>query len=494
MDATNRSAAATPAATGDMDPAAFRAALARASELVARYLDDPAAWPVLPPGAPGDLRRALPQRAPAAGEPMQTLLDDFERLVLPHTTHWNHPGFMAYFSTTGSAPGVLAELLIAALNVNAMVWKSGPAQTELEEVTLVWLRRLLGLDDDAWDGSISDTASTSTLHALAAARESVDGLEARTRGLAGRADAPRLRVYCSEEAHSSVDKAAITLGIGLDGMRRIATDDRLAMDPVALERAIAEDQRGGMQPVAVVATVGSTSTTAIDPVPAIADICHRERIWLHVDAAYGGTAALLPEMRHVLAGCERADSIVVNPHKWMFVPLDCSVLYTRRPDMLRRAFSLVPAYLETPGTGDARNLMDYGVALGRRFRALKLWFVMRWFGASGLEDRIREHLRLARLLADWVDAEPACERLAPVEFSVVVFRFLADDDAAADELNARVIERVNRSGEVFLAQTRVRERLAIRVAIGNIRTAEQHVRRAWELLRGAAMAERAASA
>jgi aromatic-L-amino-acid decarboxylase len=491
MHATNppTPAGATPAGTGDMDADAFRSAMARATEIVARYLDDPGAWPVLPPGAPGRLRDALPTHAPEVGEPMDALLDDFERLVVPHTTHWNHPGFMAYFSTSGSAPGVLAELLIAALNVNAMVWKSGPAQTELEEVTLAWLRRLLGLDDDAWDGTINDTASTSTLYALAAARESVEGLDARTRGLAGRADAPRLRVYCSEEAHSSVDKAAITLGIGLDGMRRIPTDERLAMDPAALARAIDEDRSAGMQPVAVVATVGTTSTTAIDPVPAIADICARAGVWLHVDAAYGGTAALLPEMRHILDGCERADSLVVNPHKWMFVPLDCSVLYTRRPDMLRRAFSLVPAYLETPGTGDARNLMDYGIALGRRFRALKLWFVMRWFGASGIRDRLREHLRLARALGDWVDAEPDCERLAPVAFSVVVFRFGARDDAAADALNARVIERVNRSGEVFLAQTRVRDRLAIRVAIGNIRTSEQHVRRAWQLLREAAAVE-----
>jgi aromatic-L-amino-acid decarboxylase len=222
-------------------------------------------------------------------------------------------------------------------------------------------------------------------------------------------------------------------------------------------------------------------------VSAIADICERERVWLHIDAAYAGTAAVLPEMRHILDGCDRADSLVVNPHKWMFVPLDCSVLYTRRPDMLRRAFSLVPAYLETPGTGDARNLMDYGLALGRRFRALKLWFVMRSFGASGIRDVIREHLRIARRLAEWVDAQPGCERLAPTELSVVVFRFNPPglDEAALDALNARVIERVNESGEVFLAQTRVRGRLAIRVAIGNIRTTEAHVQRAWELLRAA---------
>lgn len=473
-------------AAGDMDGAAFRAAALEAVDIVARYLDDPGAWPVLSPHAPGHLRAALPDEAPDDGESMTRLLEEFEHLVLPHTTHWNHPGFMAYFGTTGSAPAILAELLIAALNVNAMVWRSGPAQTELEEVTLEWLRRLLGLAD-GWDGTINDTASTSTMHALAAAREAAS-VDARTRGLAGRVDVPRLRIYCSEEAHSSVDKAAITLGIGLEGVRRVRTDASFAMDAHALARALDEDRRDGWLPIAVVATVGTTSTTAIDPVAAIAELCARERLWLHVDAAYGGVAAMLPEMRHVLDGCERADSIVVNPHKWMFVPMDCSVLYTRRPDMLRRAFSIVPAYLETPGTGDARNLMDYGLALGRRFRSLKLWFVMRWFGASGMRDRLREHVRLAQALASWVDAHPSCERVAPVTFSVVVFRFVRDglDDSALDELNARVIERVNASGEVFLAQTRVAGRLAIRVAIGNVRTTEAHVARAWQLLRAAA--------
>ncbi|HEX6589839.1 MAG TPA: pyridoxal-dependent decarboxylase [Longimicrobiales bacterium] len=471
---------------GDLDGAAFRAAAQQAVDIVARYLDSPESWPVVARGRPGDLSAALPADAPESGEPMSRLLEDFEQLVLPHTTHWNHPGFMAYFGTTGSTPAILAELLIAALNVNAMVWKSGPAQTEMEEVTLDWLRRLLGLGD-GWDGTINDTASTSTMHALAAAREAAN-VDARTRGLAGRSDLPRLRVYCSEEAHSSVDKAAITLGIGMEGVRHVQTDASLAMDAAALARAIEDDRRSGWLPIAVVATVGTTSTTALDPIPAIADVCARERVWLHVDAAYGGIAAMLPEMRHVLDGCERADSIVVNPHKWMFVPMDCSVLYTRRPEMLRRAFSLVPAYLETPGTGDARNLMDYGLALGRRFRSLKLWFVMRWFGASGMRDRLRVHLRIARSLAAWVDADPACERMAPVNFSVVVFRFVRPglDDDAVDRLNARVIEKVNESGEVFLAQTRVQGRLAIRVAIGNVRTAESHVARAWELLRAAA--------
>jgi aromatic-L-amino-acid decarboxylase len=472
-----------------MDPEAFRRWGYAAIDRIAAYLAEPEAVRVLPDVQPGDVRAALPSSPPEAGEPFEALLADFDEIIVPATTHWNHPGFMAYFAVTGSAPGILAELLASALNVNAMVWRTGPAATELEALSLDWLRQLVGLPA-TFDGVINDSASTSTLYALAAAREATPGLDIRARGMAGRTDLPPLCVYCSQEAHSSVDKAALTLGFGMDGIRRIRTDDRFRLDVGELEAAIREDLAAGRRPVAVVATTGTTSTTAVDPVPAIADLCEEHGIWLHVDAAYGGAAAVLPEMRWVLEGAERADSIVINPHKWLFVPIDCSALYCRRPEVLRRAFSLVPPYLATPESDRARNLMDYGVALGRRFRALKLWFVLRYFGGEGIRDRLREHVRLARMLAESVDEAPDFERVAPTDFSVVVFRYAPAGREAGDldAINAAILERVNASGEVFLSHTVVRGSYALRVAVGNLRTREAHVLRAWRLILDAAAA------
>jgi aromatic-L-amino-acid decarboxylase len=297
-----------------------------------------------------------------------------------------------------------------------------------------------------------------------------------------------MRVYCSEEAHSSVDKAVITLGLGHENVVHVETDDAFRMDPEALERAIHQDQARGYLPLAVVATVGTTGVTAVDPVPAIADVCERENVWLHVDGAYGGTAAVVPELRHVLDGVERADSFVVNPHKWMFVPIDCSAAYTRHPDIMRQAFSLTPEYLKT-GETEVTNLMDYGVSLGRRFRSLKLWFVLRYFGRTGVIEAIREHCRLARLFGDWVDDAPDFERLAPIPFSVVAFRYHPPDEVDEDRLDAlneAILDRVNASGEVFMSHTKVGGKYAIRIAIGNLRTTEQHVARAWALIREAA--------
>jgi aromatic-L-amino-acid/L-tryptophan decarboxylase len=473
----------TLAEPADMSPDDFRRHGRAVIDRIGDYIAHPERWPVLPDVRPGALRDLLPPEAPLAGEAMEDILADFDRLILPHTTHWNHPGFFAYFSVSGSAPGILGEALTAALNVNAMLWRTGPAATELEEVTLGWLRAMLGLSD-AFDGTINDTASSSTLHAIAAAREADPSLRIREEGLAGRADVPRLRVYCSEEAHSSVDKAVLTLGMGISGLRHIPTDGDRAMDAAALEHAIDEDRRAGIRPIAVVATVGTTSTTAVDPVRAISEICRRNDLWLHVDAAYGGAAAILPELRHVLDGCEEADSIVVNPHKWLFVPIDCSVLYTRRPDVLKRAFSIVPEYLTTTDPAETRNLMDYGVALGRRFRALKLWFVLRHFGTDGIRERLRHHIDLARSFAEWVDQDATFERLAPTRFSVVVFRFRPPGETVEeriDELNIQLLQQLNASGEVFLSHTRVDGKYALRLAIGNIRTASAHVARAWQL-------------
>jgi aromatic-L-amino-acid decarboxylase len=472
----------------DMSPAELRRHGHAVFDRIADYVAHPERWPVLPDVRPGALRDLLPDAAPDQGEAMDVILADFDRLILPHTTHWNHPGFFAYFGISGSGPGILGEALTAALNVNAMLWRTGPAATELEEVTLGWLRTMVGLDA-AFEGTINDTASSSTLHALAAAREADPSLRVREEGLAGRHDLPRLRVYCSAEAHSSVDKAVLTLGMGISGLRRIATTPDGSMDIAALDAAIAEDRAAGIRPIAVVATVGTTSTTAIDPVRAIAELCRRQDLWLHVDAAYGGAAAVLPELRWVLDGCDLADSIVINPHKWLFVPIDCSILYTRRPDVLKRAFSLVPEYLTTTDPAETRNLMDYGVALGRRFRALKLWFVLRHFGTAGIRARLRHHIELARSFAQWVDADASFERLAPVHFSVVVFRFRPPDSpgpARIDELNMQLLQRLNESGEVFLSHTRVDGSYALRLAIGNIRTTAAHVARAWQLATDAA--------
>ena len=480
---TRRESDDTPA-LGDMDPAAFRRAGHQLVDWIGGYLEDAERYPVQSRAQPGELRDALPPAAPETGDSMEAILADVERHIVPGLTHWNHPGFFAYFAISGSGPGVLAEFLSAAFNAQGMLWRTSPAVTELEEVALGWLRRLLGLPD-IFEGVIYDTASISTLHALAAARqEAAPGV--RERGLAGRPELSVLRVYCSEHAHSSVDKAVIMLGLGQAGLRRVDTDDRYRMRPDALAAAIAEDRRDGVTPLAVVATVGTTAVTSVDPVPAIADLCERERLWLHVDAAYAGAAAMVPGREDTLAGCDRATSFVVNPHKWLFTPFDLSAFYCRRMDRLREAFSLTPDYLQSREPEPVRNLMDTGVQLGRRFRALKLWMVLRHFGADGMRRRLAEHMRLAGLFADWVDESNRFERLAPVPFSVVCFRAcpteLAGDRVALDDLNAQLLDAVNATGDVFLSHTRLEGRFALRLAIGHIRTTERHVSRAWELL------------
>jgi aromatic-L-amino-acid decarboxylase len=418
---------------------------------VERYLAGAREFPVLADVARGGVRGRLAASPPESGEPFEAVLRDLDEVIVPGLTHWNHPRFFAYFAISGSEPGILAELVAAALNVNAMLWKTSPAATELEELALDWLRQLLGLPEGL-HGHIEDTASTSTLAALAVARER----------------APGGAVISSEHAHSSVDKAARLLGMPL---RKVPVDGefRLRPDALALDGA-----------AAVVATVGTTSSTSVDPVPEIADLCERAGVWLHVDAAYAGSAAVCDEFRWALAGCERADSLVVNPHKWLFTPIDCSCLYTRRPDAFRDAFSLVPEYLRT-SEEDVTNLMEYGPALGRRFRALKLWAVMRCYGREGLQALIREHVRLARLFASWIAAEPGWEIAAPYPFSVVCFR-----RDASDEDNEAILERANATGEIFISGTRLDGRYVLRLAVGNMRTSEADVRRAWDVLKACA--------
>jgi aromatic-L-amino-acid/L-tryptophan decarboxylase len=457
---------------GDIDTDEFRAAALRAVDWIGDYLDTIRERPVVSRVSPGDIRRSLPAVPPEEGERLEVIFEDFERLVLPGITHWNHPRFFSYFGTTGSAPGILGELLCAALNVNGMLWLTSPSATEVEEVACDWLRQAIGLPE-GFSGVINDTASSSTLYALAAAREALPDLDIRHRGMAG----ARLRMYTSEESHSSVEKAGIVLGVGQDNVVKIRTDAAFRMDVEALEKAIRDDRRDGLTPFAVVATVGTTSVTAVDPVPAIADVCERERLWLHVDAAYGGAAGVLDSHRWVMAGCDRADSFVVNPHKWLFTPGDCSILYCRREDMLKKAFSITPAYLTTNEGETVRNLMDYGTSLGRRFRGLKLWFVLRAFGVAGARKRIAAQIDMAQELRSWIEAESDFELLAPTPFSTVVFRHLSDD-----KNNERINDEVNGSGEAFISHTNVRGRYALRMAIGNLRTTLEDVRVAWDLV------------
>lgn len=472
---------------GDIAPDEFRQHARRVVSWMADYLENPERFPVVPRVAPGEIAAQLPDAPPAEPESIDAVLDDFERIIVPGITHWNHPGFFAYFAISASAPGILAEMLISTLNANGMLWKTGPSVTELELRTLDWLRQMLGMGD-GWFGIINDTASISTLLALAAAREAKPELQIRERGMAGRADLPRLRVYTSSHAHSSVDKAAITLGFGHENVVHVEADVDFRMRVDALEAAVRDDRRQGYLPLAVVATVGTTSTTSIDPVPAIAGLCKREGMWLHVDGSYGGVAAVVPEMRHVLAGVEDADSLVVNPHKWLFTPIDLSAMFTRRPEVLKRAFSLVPEYLVTREQHEVVNLMDYGVQLGRRFRSLKLWMVIRAFGADGLAARLRQQMELAREFASWIDAAPDWERVAPVPFSLVCFRFAPDgmSEQERDAINAAILEHVNASGSAYLSHTKLDGRYVVRLAIGNMRTELRHVARAWELLQDAA--------
>lgn len=473
---------------GDMPVEEFKKYGHQLIDWIADYFENPGQYPVLSQVKPGDIKNSQPDTPPQLGESMEAILDDMNRTVVPGITHWNHPAFFAYFAITGSAPGILGELLSAAFNVNAMMWRTSPAATELEEVTLNWLRQMIGLPE-SFEGVVYDTASISSLCAIAAAREAVSELNVRADGLAGNGkEMPvRLRLYASEHAHSSIEKAAITLGLGTSGVRTIGTDSEFRMDPAKLQSAIDEDRAQGWRPFCVVATTGTTSTTSVDPVPAIADICEREGLWLHVDAAYGGSAAVVPELRWILEGAERADSLVMNPHKWMFVPVDLSVLFCRRIDVLRQAFSIVPEYLRTSEGNEVKSYMDYGPQLGRRFRALKFWFVLRYFGADGIVDRIRQHITLAKEFADWVDVSNDWELMAPTPMSTVCFRANTNKskhtegadsaalDAGLDELNERIMERVNKAGRIFLSHTKLNGKLTLRLAIGNLRTTREHI-------------------
>ncbi|MDZ7638690.1 MAG: pyridoxal-dependent decarboxylase [Bryobacterales bacterium] len=459
-----------PATADSLSPEEFRKHGHEVVDWIADYLAGQREYSVLPNREPGDLIDALPARGPDEGEAMDAILRDFREQIVPALTHWNHPRFFSYFSVSASAAGILGEMLTAGINTNGMLWQSNPAATELEMLTLGWLREWCGLPDSFF-GEIFDTASISTFHALIAARERI---APQTRGQG----APRgLVAYASEYAHSSVEKGAMALGIGQQHHRKIPVDAQFRMRADLLEQEIVEDQRRGYTPFCVTATIGTTSVTSVDPVPEIAAICKRHGLWLHVDAAYAGPVAICPDFRHHFEGWEEADSIVLNPHKWLFTPIDLSVFYIRHPDILRRALSLVPEYLKSAQHPRAVNLMDYGIPLGRRFRALKLWFVMRSFGRLKIEENLRNHIAMAQRLAERIAAHPRFEVTAPTPFSTVCFRLRGEEAA-----NAKLLEAVNKSGVLFLSQTRLGDLYTLRLAIGSVFTTQADVDLAWETI------------
>lgn len=449
-----------------MTPDEFRAAGHQAVDWIADYLRDAVSRPILPDVKPGEITDRLPKSGPEQGEPIEAILEDFRNLIVPGSVHWNHPRFFAYFANSASGPGILGEMLAAALNDNHMLWKTGPAATELEQVSLGWLRQWLGLPDEFF-GIIHDTASTATMHAVMAARSAAE------------ADISSLVLYTSEHANLSVDRAALAAGVGRGHIRHIAADDDFRMRPDALSSAIQSDLAAGRKPFCVVPTLGTTSSASLDSLPEIAAIARQHGLWLHVDAAYAGPAAVLDEYRSILNGAEQADSIVVNPHKWLFTPMDLSILYTRRPEDFRRALSLqeAPAYIQTAGTGREVNLCEYTVSLGRRFRALKLWFVLRYYGREGVARILRSHIEMARAFADHIRAHPDFELAAKPMFSLVCFR-----RCGSDEQNRDLLDRINASGRAFLSGTTLNSRFVLRLAIGNIGTRPEDVDEVWELI------------
>jgi aromatic-L-amino-acid decarboxylase len=470
IDSKDAATAAKQAADWQAYIEDFRRAGHETVDWIAKYLAEVSEMPVLAQTRPGELLDALPKSAPEQGESFDAILRDFDHVIMPAVTQWNHPRFFAYFSCTGSTPAILAEMLAAALNTNGLHWKTSPAIAELEQRALDWLRQWMGLTDE-WFGIVYDTASTSSMHAIVCARELV-APEARTEGSSN-----DLVLYTSDQSHSSIEKGAIAVGIGQHNVRKVPSDAEFRMRADALAKMVEEDKRAGKRPFCVVATVGTTSTTSIDPVPLIADMAEKHGMWLHVDCAYAGAAAILPEQRHIMAGVERAQSLVVNAHKWLLTPIGVSGFYTRRPDILRRAFSLNADYLKTQDDPRAHNLMDYGVPLGHRFRALKLWYVMRYFGRERFETVIRSHIQWAKDFAALVEAHPKFERVAPVPLSVVCFRY-----KGSDAENKAIMDKVNESGRVFMATTVLNGKLTLRLAIGNLETTWKDVQEAWDLL------------
>jgi aromatic-L-amino-acid/L-tryptophan decarboxylase len=470
----------------DTPPEIFRRQLHELADWIADFRENIEKLRVAPNDKAGAIRAQLPKHPPEEGEPFEKILADVDRLIVPGMVHWSHPMFLGYFGWTTTAPGILGEIISVPLNVNAMTWRTCPAATELETVVIDWLRQWLGLPDE-FGGVVYDTASVGIMHALAVAREEAVPAT-RKLGLINR-DLPRFRIYTSDEAHSAAEKAAITLGIGEENVRRLPSDDQFRMDVSLLRQMIAQDREQDFQPLAVIATVGTTSSASVDPIPEIAKICRENKVWLHIDGAYGGGFAMVPEYTWVSNGWEMADSIVINPHKTLFVPLDFSVLYVRDLERLRRVFTLVPEVLRGDTIEGEKNYMDYGIQLGRRFRALKAWVIWRSLGREGIVSRLREQIRLANLLAGWINSDDRFEVAAPVSMGVVCFRFVGSalravpTESALDKLNSAIVEQINASGRAYLTQTKLRGRTVLRIGLGNVLTTEEHLHKAWGLLR-----------
>ena len=460
-----------------LDPESFRAQAHRLVDWMADYLAGVAGYPVQPNVAPGEIRARLPAAPPAQAEPFERIVADFERLIVPGLTHWGHPGFFGYFPANTSPPSILAEMLTATIGAQCMSWNTSPAATELEQQMMDWLRQLLGLPAD-FTGVIQDTASTATLVALITARDQAIGRAG------GQGSLDRLTVYTSAEANSSVPKGARLAGFRPEHIRLVDTDAEAAMRLDALEQAVAADRAAGLIPACVVATVGTTGSTAIDPLPGVAALCRREQAWLHVDAAFAGSAAILPELRWILDGAEQADSLVFNPHKWLLVNFDCSAYFVRDKAALLRSFGASAEILKANYDDAVVNFRDWGIQLGRRFRALKLWFVIRSYGVEGLQAMLREHIRLGKLFASWVAEQPGFELVGDAPLATVCFRRVGAGDL--DAINQRLLARLNAEGKLFLTGTRLKGRYVLRLSLGHLATREGDVRRAWELILEAA--------